>query len=63
MHQLRDEWEWFPLGETDHLLDALAQGPEIWSPSVVEEGRDMETAVTKVMDDDRDELTGYSSIY
>ena len=31
MHQLRDEWEWFPLGANDHILDAMAQGPEIWT--------------------------------
>ena len=61
MHQLRDEWEWFPLGENDHLLDALAQGPEIWAPSVVEGGRDMEQAI-KIIQDERCDLTGYSAI-
>ena len=61
MHQLRDEWEWFPLGDVDHILDALAQGPEVWAPSVVEQSREMERA-TKLIFEDRDELTGYSAI-
>lgn len=61
MTEFRDEWEWFPLGEDDHLLDALAQGPEIWAPSVVEEGRDMRSAI-QLVEDSRDILTGYSVI-
>ena len=64
MHQLRDEWEWFPLGENDHILDALAQGPEIWAPGVAEKmgvGMDVENAVNAILEE-RDALTGYSSI-
>jgi len=61
MHQLRDEWEWFPLGEADHLLDALAQGPEIWSASIINEAADMENAV-KLVEEERSDLTGYSVI-
>jgi hypothetical protein len=61
MHQLRDEWEWFPLGETDHILDALAQGPEVWSPVVIEQAKEMEKA-TRMILEDRDDLTGYSSM-
>jgi hypothetical protein len=63
MHQLRDEWEyWHPKAEVDHLLDALAQGPEVWAP-----GRDQETPddverKIRELSEDRDELTGYSSI-
>lgn len=31
MSDFRDEYEWFPRGEGEHLLDALAQGPDgIW---------------------------------
>jgi len=31
MHALRDEWEKFPMDPGNiHLLDALAQGPEVW---------------------------------
>lgn len=32
MHALRDEYEWFGVTNSDHLLDALAQGPELWNP-------------------------------
>ena len=61
MHQLKDEWEWFPLGESKHLLDAFAQGPEVWAPSLAEHSRDMEEAI-RIVEDERDELTGYSAI-
>jgi phage terminase large subunit-like protein len=36
MHDFLDEYEWFPLGKSQHLLDALAQGPEIWTPGLGE---------------------------
>ncbi|KKL70675.1 hypothetical protein LCGC14_2102520, partial [marine sediment metagenome] len=64
MHQFRDEWEWFPLGENDHILDALAQGPEVWTPGVADRmgvGMEVEHLVNVIMDE-RDALTGYSSI-
>lgn len=62
MHQLRDEWEWFPLGESDHILDALAQGPEIWAPGRPPETlREMKKA-ENIIFQDRSELTGYSAI-
>jgi len=31
MHDFRDEYEQFPIGKSQHLLDALAQGPSFWS--------------------------------
>lgn len=62
MHQLRDEWEWFPLGEHDHILDALAQGPEIWSPGRVARDLDDIDNKIKALIEDRDEVTGYSNI-
>jgi hypothetical protein len=31
MMDLREEYEQFPIGKSQHLLDALAQGPEFWS--------------------------------
>jgi len=64
MHQLRDEWDWFPLGEADHILDALAQGPEIWSAGR-EPGMDYKEEMKKIEErifGERDELTGYSVI-
>ena len=61
MHQLKDEWEWFPLGDSKHLLDALAQGPEVWAPSLAEHARDIEEAI-QLVEEERDIMTGYSSI-
>lgn len=61
MHQLRDEWEWFGAGGEDHLLDALAQGPEIWAPAVVKTKEEIEKAMEMLMED-RDDMTGYSAI-
>lgn len=58
MHQLRDEWEWFPMSDIDHILDALAQGPEVWSPALVRRAEEAEKAVDFVMEN-RDVLTGY----
>jgi phage terminase large subunit-like protein len=59
MHDLRDEYEQFPMGKSDHLLDALAQGPEFWtrgnSASDIESFRKAEARVI----DDRDVMTGY----
>jgi hypothetical protein len=62
MHQLRDEWEWFPLGESEHILDAFAQGPEVWAPGLAENAKDIEEAL-QIVQDERCELTGYSAIY
>ncbi len=64
MHQLRDEWEWFPLGENDHILDALAQGPEVWAPGRADklgEAMDVQKAVNALIEE-RCDITGYSSI-
>lgn len=32
MHRFRDEYEWYGITDSEHLLDALAQGPEVWLP-------------------------------
>jgi hypothetical protein len=61
MHQLRDEWEWFPLGESDHILDTLAQGIEVWTPAVNQGAQDMEEAM-EAIEEERDTMTGYSVI-
>lgn len=34
MHAFRDEYEQYPLGNHEHLLDALAQGPDFWEKGV-----------------------------
>jgi hypothetical protein len=62
MHQLRDEWEWFPLGESEHILDAMAQGIELWQPAVGERAREMKEA-EQIIEEERCNLTGYSSLY
>lgn len=62
MHQLRDEWEWFPIGDSKHILDALAQGPESWVPArKVQEVKEVEQARESLMAH-RDALTGYSAM-
>lgn len=58
MNQLRNEWEWFPLGDSEHILDAFAQGPEVWSRGVAGAIVDGEKAVEHIYAE-RDELTGY----
>ena len=32
MHDFRDEYEWFGVTNSDHILDALVQGVELWNP-------------------------------
>lgn len=59
MHQLRDEWDWFPLGDSEHILDALSQGPSIWAAgSEQKTEKTHETAMEKLQEF-RDALTGY----
>lgn len=60
MTDLIDEYEWFPFGDGEHLLDALAQGPEgVW-----QKGNDSKTiqshreAEMKLLES-RSVLTGY----
>lgn len=40
MHDFRTEYEQYPLTDSEHLLDALAQGPEVWQPGLKEEDWD-----------------------
>lgn len=59
MHAFRDEYEWFGVTSSDHLLDAFAQGPEIWTPGTTErQWRDNLEAEEYVMNQ-RNALTGY----
>lgn len=59
MHQLRDEWEWFPMSDSEHILDALSHGPEIWSPGLKKEDREGLTKAEESLVEQRDALTGY----
>lgn len=56
--ELIEEYEAFPVGTSEHLLDALAQGQEMWSFEAVQHAEDHEKAVETVMQE-RDALTGY----
>ncbi len=60
MTQLRDELEWYPLGDGEHILDALAQGPEFWRAGISRSDREAaKKAVNSDVQDERDTLTGY----
>ncbi len=59
MHQFRDEYEWFGVTSSDHLLDALAQGPEIWTPGETEKINADNFAAEQQIMNERSALTGY----
>jgi hypothetical protein len=59
MHDLRDEYEQFPMGKSEHLLDALAQGPEFWTRgNSVQEIEEIQKQESRMMAE-RDMVTGY----
>jgi hypothetical protein len=59
MSDFREEHESFPLSNSEHLLDALAQGPTVWNAGLDESDMsDMRAAEEMVMAE-RDEATGY----
>ena len=59
MHQFREEYEWFGIVDSEHLLDAFAQGPEVWQfTQSLEEAIDAERLVQNLMHQ-RDATTGY----
>lgn len=45
-HDFMDEYEQFPMGKSDHLLDALAQGPDFWDKGL--DRNDLEKQQAKV---------------
>ena len=59
MHQLRDEYEWFGVTNSDHLLDALAQGPEIWTPGTTEHQHRENLEAEEWVMNQRSATTGY----
>lgn len=59
MHDFLDEYEWFPLGKSKHLLDALAQGPELWAPNFNHQQMEDRRRAEELVLDNRDALTGY----
>lgn len=59
MTDFRDEWERFGVSRDYHLLDALAQGPEVWKSGLRDEDiQRMEQTERKLMQL-RSEVTGY----
>lgn len=59
MSAFLEEYEWFPLGDSQHILDALAQGPEIWTPGrLVQDIKTLDQLDKEVLDE-RSALTGY----
>jgi hypothetical protein len=59
MHDLLDEYEWFPVGKSKHLLDALAQGPGVWAPGLTERDADEFRKAEELVMNARDIETGY----
>lgn len=59
MHEFLDEYEWFPMLPNYHLLDALAQGPELWNPGLsASDLEDFKRAEEKILAS-RSSTTGY----
>jgi len=59
MHDFRDEYEQFPMGKSEHLLDALAQGPDFWDSEIGTEEVKKQTEMIEEMLTERSQLTGY----
>lgn len=59
MHDLRTEIEQFPLTDSEHLLDALSQGPEVWQEGLGRERWDEFRRAEQKIQDRRSKVTGY----
>jgi predicted phage terminase large subunit-like protein len=59
MHDFQDEYEQFPMGKSQHLLDALAQGPEFWARGVDKETVERQKKDIEEVLVERSILTGY----
>ncbi|KKM22798.1 hypothetical protein LCGC14_1621620 [marine sediment metagenome] len=58
-HEFREEWERFGVIAKFHLLDALAQGPEVWQGGMMEEDvREVEKSYERALAL-RSDVTGY----
>ena len=59
MHEFREEWERFGVIRHFHLLDAMAQGIDVWQAGALEDDvRTYEQATQRVMNL-RSAYTGY----
>lgn len=59
MSDLREEFESYPLTDSEHLLDALAQGPEVWTASSEDESFKYRRQSEKRSIESRSPVTGY----
>ena len=59
MHDFLDEYEWFPVGKSEHLLDALAQGPSLWDPALSEVEYQNYAELERKILEERSATTGY----
>lgn len=59
MYDFRDEYDAFPLSKDDHLLDALAQGPEVWAPGLGENTLQQYRDAEDMIMGERSIVTGY----
>lgn len=59
MTDFRQEYTWFGITDSEHLLDAFAQGPEVWRwTKTREEAKKSEEKVRQIMAE-RSAMTGY----
>ena len=59
MHDFRDEYEQFPMGKSEHLLDALAQGPDFWTSGLSAKEVENQSGIIEELMNERSVLTGY----
>lgn len=59
MHDFLTEYERFPMTDSEHLLDALAQGPEVWDEGLSQERWDEFRRAEQKILDRRSPVTGY----
>lgn len=59
MHDFRDEYEQFPMGQSEHLLDAFAQGPDFWDAGMGSEEIERQDAMVEDLMEERSITTGY----
>lgn len=59
MEQFKQEYQWFGITDSEHLLDAFAQGPEVWRYTKTREEAEKAEKRVKALIDQRSSLTGY----
>ena len=59
MVDFQDEYDQFPMGNSEHLLDSLAQGPEFWTRGASRADVEKHRKIVNDILEERDALTGY----